>query len=101
MDDYDEIFLEERDGGIVLAVKAKPAARKNALTGVFNGALKVSVTTAPEKGKANKSIIKLLSESLDIPQKHISLLSGDTVSEKKFLLEEVSVADLRNVLSAL
>ena len=99
MSEYEFIELKEIVNGVVLQVKAKPAARKNALNGVFNGALKVSVATAPEKGKANKSIIKVLAKEFGLSPKYFSLISGETSSEKKFLIESVTVDSLRSILS--
>ena len=99
MSEYELIELEEVINGVVLKVKAKPAARQNALKGVFNGALKVSVTTAPEKGKANKSIIKVLAKEFGLSPKYFSLVSGDTSSEKKFFIESVTADMLKNILS--
>ncbi len=95
MQDYELLALDTVDNGCILPVKAKPAARSNQLNGVFNGSLKVSVTTAPEKGKANKAIIKLLAKSLGLAPKVIVLMSGETAGEKKFLIQEISAAELR------
>ena len=98
MSEYECVVLAESAEGVILPIKAKPAARKNELNGVFNGALKVSVTTAPEKGKANKAIVKLLSKIFNIPPKHFTLLSGETAAEKRFLISSVSVVDLQGIL---
>lgn len=93
--------LQERAGGVIIPVKAKPAARKNGITGFFNGLLKVSVTTAPENGKANKSILKVLAKELKIPPKLLSLYSGSTSSEKKILVLSTSLTDLHKKISSL
>ena len=98
---YESLLLEETSKGVILQVKAKPAARKNGLNGVFNGALKVSVTVAPERGKANKAIIKFLAKTFKLSPKYFTLLSGDTASEKRFLISTVSVAELQRVLQNL
>lgn len=44
--------------------------------------LKVLVTAAPEKGKANEALIKLLSEYFDIPKGVISIIRGETERNK-------------------
>ena len=48
------VQIEPHPQGVVIAVRAQPGAKKNGITGEHDGALKVSVTQAPEKGKANK-----------------------------------------------
>jgi len=89
------IDLEPRDGGVILPVRAHAGARRNEIRGVQNGMLKVSVTQAPEKGKANKAIVALLAKELGLKKSQIELLSGDTVSQKRLLIVEIEVADLQ------
>ena len=93
--------LEETAHGVIVPVKAKPAAHKNGIVGFFAGALRVAVTTAPEKGKANKAIIKVLAKEFGISRKYISLKSGDISTDKKFLITSLTAADLLSLLSSL
>jgi len=76
-------------------VKAHAGARRNEIRGVHDGMLKVSVTQAPERGKANKAIITLLSKEISLRKSQIELISGDTSSEKRFLILGVSLNDVR------
>ena len=94
------ISLEERDSGIILPVRAQPGAKKNALTGEHAGQLKVSVTQAPEKGKANAAIIEVLADDLSLKRSQIALLSGETSSQKKFLVTGISMPDLQARINA-
>ncbi len=93
------IDLEEREAGVVLPVKAHPGARRNEIRGIQNGMLRVSVTQAPEKGKANKAIIALLAKELSLRKSQIELISGETSARKRFLVAGVSLADLREQLA--
>jgi uncharacterized protein YggU (UPF0235/DUF167 family) len=88
------IALEQHAEGTILPVKAHAGARKNALRGEQAGALAVSVTQAPEKGKANKAIIALLADALELRKSQIELLSGETTPLKRFLVRGVAQADL-------
>ena len=47
------ISLTETADGIILPVRAQAGAAQNAIRGEQNGTLKVSVTQAAVKGKAN------------------------------------------------
>ncbi|MCF8473311.1 MAG: DUF167 family protein [Emcibacter sp.] len=49
--------------------------------------LKAHVTTVPENGKANKTLIKNLSKSLGLPLGNISVASGATNRNKQILIE--------------
>lgn len=93
------LVIEPHAEGSILPVRAQPKARRNGLNGVHDGALRVQVTTVPEKGKANKAIAKVLAELLGVSTSQCQLLSGETSSHKKFLIEGVSVEKLRNQLA--
>jgi uncharacterized protein len=78
--------LELHPHGIVIRVKARPGARRNALAGLHDGALRIEVTAAPEKGKANEAIIALLAKTFGVAKSTIELISSPANSQKKFLL---------------
>ena len=59
-----------------------------------DGALKVCVTQAPEKGKANKAIVEVLAKWLGVRKSQIELISGETASQKKFLVREIEQEEL-------
>ncbi len=89
------------EAGVLLPIKAYPKAKKNAVTGVHDGRLKVSVTDAPEKGKANDAIIKLLAKSLDLRKSQLTLSKGPTSPLKELLVGDVSVTNLQDRITAL
>lgn len=45
--------------------------------------LKVRLSAAPEDGKANKALLKLLAREWGVPRATLSLLSGETSRHKK------------------
>lgn len=92
-------MLESHPDGVVLRVRVHPGARKNEVRGTQAEALKVSLTTAPERGKANKSLIELLSKFLKIRKSHLEILSGETSSQKKLLVRDISPEELREKLA--
>lgn len=94
------ITIEPHAEGCVLPIRASPGARRNGVTGVHNGMLKVSVTQAPEKGKANKALAAVLAKALGLRKSQVELLSGETSQEKRFLIRDVDAARLRQKLEA-
>jgi uncharacterized protein (TIGR00251 family) len=88
------IAVETHAEGAVLPVRAQPGARRNGLGGEHDGHLKVSVTQAAEKGKANQAIVKVLCDQLDLRKSQIELLWGDTASRKRFLIRGVAADEL-------
>ena len=59
-----------------------PKASRDAITGWHAGRLKVSVTAAPERGKANAAVISLLATSLGVAKSALKVVSGATRSDK-------------------
>jgi len=74
------IAFENHPDGVVLPVRAQPGSRKNELRGEHEGMLKVCVTPAPEKGKANKAIAEFLAKTLGLKKSQIELISGETTN---------------------
>lgn len=89
------IELTSLDDGVWLPVQAQPNARQDGVVGVHNGRLKVAVTQAPEKGKANKAIIRVLAKWLDIKKSQVTLHRGQTSSQKAFVISGISRKELR------
>ena len=88
------VALEVNPQGVILPIKAQPGGRRNGLTGVHDGALKLSVTQAPEKGKANVAIAKLLCTTLGLKMSQIELIQGETSSHKRFLIRNIPETEL-------
>jgi uncharacterized protein len=80
------LSLEPHADGTILPVRAHPGARRNEIRGEQDGMLKVSVTQAPEKGKANKAVIELLAKKLGLKKSQIELIAGETSHQKRFLI---------------
>jgi len=85
----DNNFFEIKDGCTCFRVKVTTKASKNAVIGVKNGELLVSVTAVPENGKANESIVKLLSKTFKCAKTKLNLISGGKSRNKVFRVDEV------------
>ena len=94
------IDLPIHPDGILLPVRAQPGARRNEVRGIQEGALKVCVTQAPEKGKANKAIVEVLAKWLGVRKSQVELISGETASQKKFLVRGIEQEDLAERIKA-
>lgn len=71
----------------IITVKVSPRASKHAWTVDAQGTIKVSVTSAPERGKANKEIIESLAKKLRVPQSAIEILTGETSKQKRIKID--------------
>ena len=73
--------------GVRVAVRLTPKASRNAIAGIAESGqgeavLKVMVTAAPEAGRANEALIKLLAKEWGIAKSSISLVAGATDRNK-------------------
>jgi uncharacterized protein len=92
------IKLEQDQRGIIVPVRAHAGARRNAILGERQGALRIAVSAAPEKGKANRSIAELLSDKIGVPKSAIQIIAGETSPQKRFLVVGVTVEEIRRAL---
>lgn len=81
-----------------LNIRVQPGARKNMITGYTDGVLNIKITTRPEKGKANESLIKYLSDILGTAKSNITIQRGTTSRNKVVSIQGLST---RNVISRL
>ena len=83
-------WREVRDG-LELALRVTPNAGANRIEGIDirddgTAVLRVRVTAVPDKGKANKAVIALLSKTLHVPKSAITITAGETARLKTVLV---------------
>lgn len=73
-------------GGIVIAVRATPKARREGIEGVEERprgpALKIAVAAAPSEGRANARLMKIIAAELDVPASAVSIRTGTASRDK-------------------
>jgi uncharacterized protein YggU (UPF0235/DUF167 family) len=93
------IILTTCPGGVILPVLAHPGARRNAILGERSGSLRVAVSSPPEKGKANAAIQAALADGLGCKPARITLVSGATSKQKRFVIEGMTALELQRRLT--
>jgi uncharacterized protein (TIGR00251 family) len=88
------IAVVQQGDGVVLPVRAKPGAKRDAVLDEHNGFLRLAVTAAPEHGRANDAIVRVLADALGLRRSQISLVAGATSRNKKLLVADITVDDL-------
>jgi uncharacterized protein len=83
--------LHQTEQGTVIRIRAQTRARRTAILGQREGALRIAVTAAPEKGKANQQIITLLGKTFSLTKSSVELIAGRTSRHKQFLLHGLSI----------
>jgi uncharacterized protein len=95
------IEVSDHAEGCVLPVRAQPGARRPGVKGEKRGALEVAVSAPPEDGRANAALVETLAEVLGVRRSQVVLLSGQTGRDKRFLIREVTRADMERRLGTL
>ncbi len=72
--------------GARIAVRVTPRARRNAVI-LDEGMIRVQVTAAPEDGRANKAVAKLLAKEMGVAKSRLVLVGGATSRNKLFRLD--------------
>jgi uncharacterized protein len=92
------IAIQEDAEGVSFAVKVRPRAKKNAITGELGNALKVSLTAPPVEGKANDACIDFFAKLLKVPRSSVSIAAGQTSRNKVIRVAGISAKDLQDRL---
>ena len=87
------------NSGVILSIRTQPSSSKNRIIGEYGGRLKLAVTAAPEKGKANKAVIELLADTLHINESSIQIISGESSRDKRLMIEGLTPEDIKSLLN--
>jgi uncharacterized protein len=88
-------WIQPAGGGCVVNVRVIPRASKNQIQGVLGDSLKVRLQAPPVDGKANDALVRFLADTLGLPVRNISLLSGETGRNKRVLLNGLDETEAR------
>jgi uncharacterized protein (TIGR00251 family) len=83
----------------ILRVRLTPRAASSQIDGWDGDLLRVRVAAPPVEGKANRALLRLLAQALDVPPSRLRLVKGQTSREKVIAVEGVSGEDVRARLS--
>lgn len=84
-----------------LQIKVVPGASSSGIAGWLGDALKIRVSAPPEKGKANKEVLALLSEVLQVPLSSLKISRGSSSSLKSIEVETLAQEELQRRLAKL
>ena len=83
-------------GGVTLAVRAQPGAKRTAIVGIYGeGAmaqLKIAVLAPPLDGRANAALAEFLAETFGLARNSVELTGGETSRSKIFLLKGMALS---------
>jgi len=63
---------------LLLHLKVVPKASRDRVVGWVGDRLKVQVTAAPERGKANAAVVEVLAAALGVSRGRVRIIAGET-----------------------
>lgn len=84
-----------------LAVKVVPGSSREGIAGWLGESLKVRVTAAPERGRANTATEAVVAEALGLSKDRVRVVSGHGSPRKILEISGLSESDARERLSKL
>jgi hypothetical protein len=91
-------FANDVADGSTVIVRVHPGARKNGVTGIHAGSVKIALTAPPVDGKANEALIAFFAETLRLPRSRISLIAGAASRTKTLRITGKSAAEVAAAL---
>ena len=95
--------LRETKDGVELFVRLTPKASHNRIQGLYfdnkeQCYLKVTVTSPPVDGEANKAIIHFLAKKLGVAPSSLDLIRGHTDRHKTILIRSLSLESIQKII---
>ncbi len=72
---------------LIIELKVVPQSGKSQIVLDKSGTLKAYVKEAPEDGKANKELIALIANIVEVPKKFVEIIGGLTSRKKKLAID--------------
>jgi uncharacterized protein len=98
-------MLRAAQGGVTLAVRAQPGAKKTTIIGLYgegsSAQLKIAVQAPPIEGRANSALLEFLAERFGIPKNSVELMTGELSRSKVFLLRGVTLQQVQELLKSI
>ena len=94
-----KLKIRQKSGGVTIECRVTPRASRNAIKGVREGVLEVSLGSPPVEGRANKALVEFLSKRLGVRKSAVSIVGGERSRNKVILIEGLSEDDVKRMLS--
>lgn len=78
-----------------LTVRVVPKASREGIVGWLGDELKVRVTVAPERGRANAAVERVLAEALGLSSGRVRVVAGHTARRKLVEIAGLDEAEFR------
>ena len=93
-----EFWYRETSEGVTFRVHVQPRAARNRFQGLYDDALKISLTAPPVEGAANRLCRDFVAELLGLPRARVEVVRGHKSRRKTIHVESLSGLELKTRL---
>jgi uncharacterized protein (TIGR00251 family) len=93
-----ELAIQQLGKTVVFTVKVVPGSSRMEIAGLLNGMIKIKLSAAPEKGKANKQLVDFLAKQLGVRSKGVSIISGHRTAIKRVQVSGIEAQRIVQIL---
>ncbi len=93
-----QLWFSETSDGVTFRVHVQPRAARNRLLGLYDDALKISLTAPPVEGAANRLCRDFLADLLKLPRARVEVVGGHKSRRKTIHVESLSGLELESRL---
>lgn len=83
---------------VKLLIKVVPGSSRNSIVGWHGESVKIKLIAPPEKGKANKALLKLLALKLNLPLSSFVLIRGHSNPNKLIEIQGLTLDEIKHLL---
>ena len=82
-----------------ITVHVTPRSGRDSIEAGAGGVLRLRVTAAPDEGKANTAVCKLVADALGVPKTSVSVVRGHTARTKQLELATLTSEEVAERLA--
>jgi hypothetical protein len=80
----------EQEGSLSIKVRIHPGAKKSVFKEVMtDGVIKIDICAVPEKGKANKALLRFFAKEFGFPEDSFKIISGQSGRNKLIKIKKI------------
>ena len=83
-----------------IELTVSPGAARSELVGRHGDGWRARVAAPPERGRANRALVELLAEALDVPRDRVTVVAGQTGRRKVVEVAGLDAAEIDRRLEA-
>jgi uncharacterized protein (TIGR00251 family) len=84
----------------IIKLVVKPNSKVTDVCGIYMNRIKIKLAAPPQRGKANKELIKFIAGKIDVPRKFIKIISGAKSNYKEISIKTEKSFDLTSKILA-